>query len=162
MSSTKRCFQHTAGSGEKSGSASRLSEGVVIRTLRKRVELYAFVLKKMGDFARSEHIVSVLNSRLCTVGTRDGRSKLRSESFVFLSNAGHNRNHLDFFGVESHLSSPYIFRDRRHHGLGALASGEMGKEIRIGLFDQVDPSWTTGGKHGHRTRALCETVHKFS
>ena len=90
-------FHNTARSAEDNAGTSGFSHGVVERAIQHQRKTYISPFDKSGELAGGDRVVYIGDSIYL---------KLVAGTFIFLCQAGHDRNHYQLFFGDSHFLCP--------------------------------------------------------
>ena len=125
-------FGHAARDAEDDASTGVIAERAVRLGVGQVLQINAGGLDEAGQLVRGEHEVDQALAVLLELGAL---------GLELLGGAGHDRNGVHVLVLE-------LLADQgAHHLHGAAAGGDLGHQMRVGLFHMLDPAGAAGGEH---------------
>ena len=140
-------FHHAAGDAENVGRAGAQSQGGVELALGQVHKVDAALLDHPGQLPGGQHRVHVADFVHLHLG---------SLNLILLGRAGHHGHHEHILGLRPGFFRVEGLDHRAHHGVRALAGGQVVQLARELVLNVLDPARGTAGNHGQRGLAARE------
>ena len=127
-------LHYAACSAEYCAAAGCLAEGVVKVAFRKVGKVEARLLYHFGKLARGERRIGIV-------------AELVAGDFKLFGRAGYYRNDVQIFGLYALLHAVVRFEHCAEHLLRGLAGREVGNEVWIVMFEELDPRGAAACEH---------------
>ena len=140
----ERCLHNTTGIAKNNTGTGCLSHKIVVSGIRQGSKIDAFLLRPQCKLSGGKYKIHITHIGIIIIVT--GVMHFRSADLIFFGSAGCQRHIDDLCGIKSHFLCKIGLDRRPLHADRTLGGREIGDQLRVIHFRELDPGRAAAGK----------------